>query len=309
MKRFEEICGMTQKEVKLYAQKYLIDQKYKVVNEDGFLYAKGNIPVLLVAHMDTVHKEVCKEILTDNNIISSPQGIGGDDRCGIYIILNILKDLNCSVLFCEDEEIGGVGAKKFAKSKYISELDVKYIIEFDRKGNNDAVFYSCDNKEFTKFITETTGFNEVFGTFSDISIIAPEAKIAAVNLSSGYYNAHTTNEYVKISEMENTIKVAKKLIQTESKSFEYIAKTYNRYSGSYYDNCYGRNYYGTSNQMSFDSIAKNDFDLELEVVYCNAFGEESFDYVSGKTKAECWAKFFMDNPDVCFDMVTDYSFI
>lgn len=313
MKKFEEICMMTQAEVKTYMQKYLSSKKYKVVNKDGYLYAKGTVPVLLVAHMDTVHKEICKKILIgDDGIISSPQGIGGDDRCGIFIIMNIVQDLNCSVLLCEDEETGGNGARKFTKSEYINDLDVNYIIEFDRKGNNDAVFYSCDNKDFTKFVTETTGFKEAFGTFSDISVVAPAAKIAAVNLSCGYYNAHTLNEYVKINEMLNTIKVAKKLIKTESDAFEYVArqyKNYNYYYGNSFNDYYGRNKGYNSKQLGFSDYDKGVLDLELEIVFTDIDGEETFDYVSGKTKAECWAKFFIDNPDVCFAMVTDYSFM
>ena len=69
----------------------------------------------------------------------SPQGIGGDDRAGVYMILEIIKQANCHVLFCEDEEIGDIGAKKFVKSNM--PLPVYYIIELDRQRHNDAVYY------------------------------------------------------------------------------------------------------------------------------------------------------------------------
>ena len=62
MKTFEDICRMTQHEVKQYMKGYLASHKYKVVDQDGFLYAKGDVPVLLVAHMDTVHKEQCHNV-------------------------------------------------------------------------------------------------------------------------------------------------------------------------------------------------------------------------------------------------------
>jgi hypothetical protein len=320
MNKFARICKMKQPEVKAYMKKYLTSKGYKTICEDGFLYAKGTVPVLLIAHMDTVHKETCTEILVDKTkTLSSPQGIGGDDRSGIYIISEIVKELNCSVLLCEDEEIGGIGASKFTKTKYIDDLGVNYMIEFDRKGNNDAVFYSCDNKDFTKFITETTGFKEAFGSFSDISTVAPAAKIAAVNLSCGYYSAHTASEYVKFNEMLNTIEVAKKLIKTESSKFEYVAKKYPNYNyggyryGGYYDGYYddwwGYGSKGNSKQTKFNDVCKSEFDLELEVVFTDPYGEEAFDYIQGSTKAECWARFFMNNPDVCFAMITDYNFI
>ena len=166
MKTFEDICKMTQKEVKAYMKSYLVSQKYNVVDMDGFLYAKGTVPVLLVAHMDTVHKVQCKNIINLNGRMSSPQGIGGDDRCGVFMIMNVVKELNCSVLLCEDEEIGGVGARKFTDAtykatdedgkevteSYIDNLDVNYMVEFDRRGNNDAVFYRCDNRDFIDFV-------------------------------------------------------------------------------------------------------------------------------------------------------------
>ena len=105
MKKFEEICMMNQKEVKAYMTEYLKEMKYdNIISKDGYLYAKGTVPVLLVAHMDTVHQKKCKTITRDGDKIMSPQGIGGDDRCGIFIIMNVIKEQHCSVLLCEDEE-------------------------------------------------------------------------------------------------------------------------------------------------------------------------------------------------------------
>lgn len=339
MKDFKAICKMDESTLKAYLDQYLTSKGYITVNEDGFLYARGTVPVLVVAHLDTVHKEKVGEIHDVNGRISSPQGIGGDDRCGVFIIMNLIKELNCSVLFCEKEEVGCVGAIKFTKatcemetskgeiieSKYVDNLDVNYIVEFDRRGNKDAVFYSCDNKDFTKFITETTGFKEEHGSFTDISRVAPAAGIAAVNLSSGYYNAHTTSEYVEYKDMMNTLEVAKKLIATESEAYEYIEKKTSwrsSYDGGY-SSYFGSKGYGYSSygdrgyrQQSFDDIMnskdnpfKVDLDLELEVVWEDIDGAEYNDIVTGSTKAECWVKFFMQNPDVSFSMLTDYSFM
>jgi di/tripeptidase len=108
MKRFEDICRMPQSQVKTYLTKYLKSKYNEVTSSDGFIYANGTFPVLLVAHMDTVHKESVKQIVYSDggDKISSPQGIGGDDRCGVYMIMQIVKTYNCSVLFTEDEEIG-----------------------------------------------------------------------------------------------------------------------------------------------------------------------------------------------------------
>lgn len=324
MKKFEEFCYMTQQAVKEYMAKYLTSKKYEVINEDGFLYAKGDVPVLLVAHMDTVHKEQCKSIVVADGKMSSPQGIGGDDRCGVFIIANIIKKHHCSVLLCEDEEIGGVGARKFTKTEYINNLGVNFMIEFDRRGNSDAVFYSCDNKDFTNFVLDNTGFKTETGSFSDISLLMPSSKLCGVNLSSGYYNAHQVTEYVAYDEMFDTIAAAEELITAEcEKPFEYVAKTYqpyyNRnyssynggYRGAYDDYGYYGGYYNNnrySKRGNPPSKAREDVDIELAVTIINEAGQQEFMFASGKTKAECWLDLFVSYPDICFDDIFEYQF-
>lgn len=324
MEIFEKICKMTQPEVKKYMNDFFLDNHYAVANENGFLYATpedNRVPVLLVAHMDTIHKEQCKEIKDENGKLSSPQGIGGDDRCGVYMIMNIVKELRCPVLLTEDEEKGGIGANKFAKTKYINNLDVNYMIEFDRRGSNDAVYYSCDNKDFKKFVEENSGMKENFGSYSDISTIMPASKIAGVNFSCGYYNPHQTNEYVVFDEMIDVIEAAKFLIKEPcEKPFEYVAKVWPKYDynksykrnakNGYYQadryhqySMYDRDYYlYGSNSSMMESL-----ELELEVLWNDANGKEQIEICHGNNKAECWFNFFMMNQDVCMEMITDYS--
>lgn len=215
-------------------------------NKKDFLYAEGDAPYMLVAHLDTVHKSLPSIICysKDGNYMMSPQGIGGDDRCGVYIILELLKKLMLKpyVLFTMDEEIGGVGASAFIDYMCKHDLpDLKYIVEYDRKGADDCVFYDCDNKDFTEFV-EQFGFVKAYGTFSDISIIAPEFGVAAVNLSSGYYNPHTEHEYVSFRDMDAIIERSLDMLYAECEQFIYVegAKHLYNYSsgynyGSYYD--------------------------------------------------------------------------
>ena len=206
--------------------------------KDNFILVRGEVPVLLVAHLDTVHAEpvktICKSADTDC-IWMSPQGIGGDDRCGVYALAKVyaLADQKPWLLFTCDEEIGGVGAKMFclchARKKLPPELDeLKFIIEVDRRGYKDAVYYDCVNPAFEEFIS-WSDFKTAQGSFSDISIIAPELGVAAVNLSCGYYNAHTLHEYIHCGELEATIRkisvIVKAVIDPEMSipRFEYCA--------------------------------------------------------------------------------------
>ncbi len=222
-KELKELLQMSQKELKSHLDSVLQDSGYHTVNQKGFLYAPGDIPVLLVAHLDTVHSEKPEIICfsDDGRFVMSPQGIGGDDRCGVFMILQIIRRVNCHVLFCEDEETGGNGARVFTKNKL--RVKVNYIVEMDRRGDNDAVFYACDNPDFTDFIL-SFGFTEKGGSFSDISVIAPYLKTAAVNLSAGYYNEHRLHECIDMLAVENNIRRIAQMALTEAEPFAYMQR-------------------------------------------------------------------------------------
>lgn len=287
-KKFRKICSMSQETLKGYLINKLNKTYDRVVANDGFVYAQGTLPVLLVAHLDTVHKELPKNFIYDSEstIISSPQGIGGDDRCGVYMILEVIKHYNCSVLFCEDEEIGGVGAEKFIKTKLAKSLNFNYIIEFDRQGSNDAVFYNCDNPEFEEFITDEY-YRTTYGSFSDISVIAPMLGCAAVNLSCGYYKAHTTNEFVVMSEMEDSIYAACNILEktTEDDKFEYIECQYGK------DDWFGYDVIG------YDDANNSGYYI---IEYYDRNFSEAIAEVYARSEEEAVGKFCIENPDIPF---------
>jgi len=232
---FEGILRLSQKALKKAAADELRKLGYGVDVRKGFVYAKGEVPVLLVAHLDTVHRQEVRHICysRDGKLMMSPEGIGGDDRAGVYMALEIVKNHRCHVLFCEDEEIGGRGAREFANSKIRPE--VNYIVEMDRRGADDAVFYDCENQDFTDFVCGF-GFREAFGSFSDISVIAPRLGIAAVNISAGYYNEHSRHEYINLAQMKINIDRISQMVQAPTEGFEYIERlSYGRYGQLYFE--------------------------------------------------------------------------
>ena len=220
-----------------------------IFRKDGYVLIPGELPVMLVAHLDTVHKEPVRVICYNKskNVLMSPQGIGGDDRCGVYALLEIYNRSKRKpwLLFTCDEEVGGKGARMFCDDhtdeKLPKELDkLKFIIEIDRKGNDDAVYYDCANDDFEDYIT-SKGFQSEWGTFSDISLIAPELGVAAVNLSSGYYNAHTQHEYIVMSDLRYTINRVMSILEDvdDLPQYPYICAPYvyngTALGGSQYD--------------------------------------------------------------------------
>lgn len=295
---------------------------HPVVKEgiSGYLYAKGTVPVLLVAHLDTVHRSLPNKIKCDNGKLSCAEGIGGDDRCGVYMIDKITDEFPCSVLLCDDEEVGAVGASTFCKSELIKDLGVHYMIELDRNGKNDAVFYECDNQEFTDFIIKNTGYKKQPGTWTDICKLMPASGIAGVNFSCGYYLAHTNTEYVMFGQMEDTIETVKELLKVETdKAFEFIERKYTYYSGSQrslYDGFhYSKEEKEDEEETRYQSLYEKHFadmmsnKLSLTVLFGDNYsGEEVSDVVEGESKLECWGKFFVRNPECCAYDVIDYSF-
>lgn len=220
-----------------------------LLSKGNFILVKGTAPVMLAAHLDTVHEQPVRDICrsADNNILMSPQGIGGDDRCGVYA-LNAVYELTGGLpwlLFTCDEEIGGLGAEIFCDCHAFKELPpeldlLKFIVEIDRRGSSDAVYYGCHNAAFEDYIT-SKGFITACGSFSDISVIAPALGVAAVNLSSGYYNAHTRHEYINRAELEAVIEKVCEMVcdaaLPDFPTYEYDT----RLTECYYDD---ENYYG-----------------------------------------------------------------
>lgn len=191
--------------------------KNKIIITENYIYVLGDIPVALVAHLDTVHRFPPTDFFHDREqqTIWSPQGLGADDRAGVFAILKIIETgYRPSVIFTTKEESGGIGASKFIGDFYQPKTTTNFMIELDRCGKKDAVFYDLLVPEFQEYI-EKFGFKTAWGTFSDISIIAPAWRIPAVNLSIGYENEHSLGEYLNYQIMYKTIKRVKQILDAE----------------------------------------------------------------------------------------------
>lgn len=201
-----------------------------IERNEFFLYAKGTKPVLLVAHVDTVHEPYVgkdRRILHDQkrDILWCPTGLGADDRAGVYGILEIVKNGHRpSILLTEEEEWGGVGAKEFLAHRGHVLQDYHFMIELDRKGREEAVYYSCENEEFKKYIN-SFGFKTSIGTFSDISVLL-QSQVCAVNLSIGYRDEHMNHETLYIRHMYNTIGKVCDMLGKPTKEYRFTPYTW-----------------------------------------------------------------------------------
>ena len=226
LKTFEQLASLSQSSLKKVLASFLPRHYSKVIETEDYIFAEGTIPIALTAHMDTIFKQPPQEIFFDpaKNVMWSPDGLGADDRAGIFAILQIIRaGYRPHIIFTTDEEIGGLGAMSLATLDCPFK-DLKYIIELDRRGSNDCVFYECENPKFNEYI-EKFGFEYNFGSYTDICEFCPLWEVAGVNLSIGYRDEHTYGEVLFVGQMFSTIEKVKHMLEDAEnlkEPFEYI---------------------------------------------------------------------------------------
>lgn len=228
--KFLKLFTLTQEQLLKMMKKFL-QQKYdKIITKKDYIVAIGDLPIGLVAHADTVFSipPSLSDILYDKEkqILCAPAtGLGADDRAGIWAIVELLnRGYRPTVIITTNEEKGCLGAIALSADKSICgklRKRLKFLIEIDRRGNKDCVFYDCNNLQFKNYI-QSFGLELNIGTFSDISVLAPICDCACVNISSAYYGEHTYAEYLKINELYHIIDTIEQILM-DYKNASYFA--------------------------------------------------------------------------------------
>lgn len=203
----------------------------------------------IVSHIDTVHN-----LQSEFKVTSIPKkddvdtiwvafnknrqvGVGGDDKCGIYVCLHLLEILpEIKVVFFKDEEVGGIGSDE-CNYEYFD--DVRFIIENDRRGNNEFIVKTggieLTSQEFRNDVNSIMlKHNYQFsdgGTFTDLNNLKKVVHVCMLNIACGYYNAHTETEYISQKDLENCLNVNYALCTTLDKIYQHKSyiKTYKSY--------------------------------------------------------------------------------
>jgi len=193
----------------------------------------------VISHTDTVHNidtiNIREEMLLNAqkelklsykayNDEGNPTGIGGDDKCGVFACLTLLKELPyLKAAFFVSEETGCHGSMK-AKAEFFK--NVGYGIQFDAPENwmitercfgqvlfdRDTEFFeTCD-----KVLTE--GMNNehmryMVHPYTDVYALRGKFNFSCINFSIGYYQYHSKNEYVVVEDVFNGIEMGKKMIE------------------------------------------------------------------------------------------------
>lgn len=216
---------------------YYIDIYSNIYVTKGVIGENEYYPCV-IAHTDTVHdidkiniiefegmngQGQPKLALKAVNDKKKPTGIGGDDKCGVFACLEVLKELPViKAAFFVSEEQGCIGSKN-ADAKFFS--NVGYAIQFDSPGNNAITEFLMGKKMFSresdffkkcnKIVLEnfTSDTQYKYHPYTDIYCINMLFHIECMNLPIGYYNYHTKHEYVIIEDVFNGIKSGLQMIK------------------------------------------------------------------------------------------------
>ena len=226
---------------------------------DDWIYVNNSSPIMLVAHIDTVSRNTKLKFRVKRDKIKARNSVlGADDRAGVFAIMEILnrcKETGTpmpSVLFTNYEESGLIGVDAFIKAGKM-EKNVNLFIELDRKGKDEYVVYDCRLPNEVKEYIESYGFKKNVGSVSDVCNLTEEYKIPHVNLSVGYYNQHSSSEYLVPSELEWTINQVFNMVKNPIEELHEVTDFYDSYSWyGYNDYCYTGSYFARNKNYRND---------------------------------------------------------
>ena len=244
---------------------YYTDEMNNVYAVKGVL-PEGEFYPMFIAHTDTVH-ELVESIVVEEEMIQkpatfgrtfsedshislkgyttdgNPTGIGGDDKCGVFLALELLRKLQyVKVGLFVSEETGCHGSREcdvdFLK-------DVGYAIQFDAPGNH-LVTEVCSGIRLYEsggdFINRIIPvFENTMGVspsqqshpYTDVSQIKQKGDFSCINFSCGYYNMHTSNEFVVVKDVEDAFNLAMGVVEelgNNKYEYTYVRPTYESYS-------------------------------------------------------------------------------
>jgi len=193
----------------------------------------------VVSHTDTVHHidtiNVREETLKDSqgnlslslkayNDAGYPVGIGGDDKCGVFACLTLLKELPyLKAAFFVSEEVGCIGSKNADPSFF---KNVGYAIQFDAPEDymvtevcfgevlfdrNSDFFKTCD-----QILKEGVGNHLEYmrHPYTDVYSLKKLFNFSCINISIGYYNMHRRDEYVVVKDTFNGVELGRRMIES-----------------------------------------------------------------------------------------------
>ena len=226
---------------------YIVRQLHEIPDitmfiDDGNLYVtRGDADTYpcMVAHMDTVHDitddlhPICYggRITGFDRVNMCQAGIGGDDKVGVYITLECLREFDVmKAVFFRDEEVGCHGSYGAVMDFF---EDCRFVLQCDRKGNSDFVNRISSTPISSKAfqddvagIIKTYGYDFHDGGMTDVyKLTTRQVGISTANMSCGYYNPHSSDELISVDDVDNTLRMVYEILWTLDKRYEHKVET------------------------------------------------------------------------------------
>ena len=197
-----------------------------------YALAGAELPLRTRRVTSTVNeKEVRHEIFIDG------QGIGADDKLGVYISLQLMKHFDkIKAAFFVEEEVGMCGSKEL-KAEFFD--DVAYVIGWDSpelfraayKCSGTQLFSADFYKNHLKPVTDKWGFKDSYfhsEPFTDVIQIREKTNVMCMNFGNGGWLAHSTTEYLVIEHVDHAVGMGIDIIQSigNKERFLFQKKTY-----------------------------------------------------------------------------------
>lgn len=306
---------------------YTMDKKGNIYLTKGEL-SEGEFYPCMTAHMDTVQDKskpfilagadlplktrVMKSKTSDefiHEVYINGQGIGADDKTGVFISLSIMSKVDkIKAAFFVEEEIGMKGSEELDPTFFD---DVAYVVGWDSPDLNRAAWKCSGTTLFSrdfyenglKPVVEKWGMTDKSfhsEPFTDVVKIRNKTNVVCSNFGNGGYNAHATNEYIVVEHVDHAIGMGLDIVNTignkkrftiEKSSYsgygynsyssvdnsddeKYLSKLFNEftYSNNYQGSTYNS---GTSGKSNTTNNTKNDSNANAS----NGLDEEVFKYM------------------------------
>lgn len=199
-----------------------------------FALAGAELPLRTRRVKSTTTDEVRHEIFIDG------QGIGADDKLGVYISLQIVKNIDkIKAAFFVEEEIGMQGSKELDKEFF---NDVAYVIGWDSPDLTRAAWKCSGTQLFTadfytkhlKPVVSKWDFTDkCFHSepFTDVIQIVEKTGVMCMNFGNGGYQAHSSTEYLVIEHVDHALGMGLDIVNSIGNKEQFkFTKTYDRTS-------------------------------------------------------------------------------
>lgn len=227
--------------VREYVEEHILEAEVRMDRLGNLYITKGEAGVgypTLACHMDQVQALHCEdfEVRQEGDMIygwseqnQQREGLGADDKNGIYIALRCLEECpRLKVFMAVGEEKGCIGSNRTDMSFFEDSL---YVLEPDCKGGREIHTVlrgiPCASKNFEEALqTEANGYEITDGKNSDIlALTLNNIGVSCANIPAGYHQPHKDDEYTSLSELEHTFSYIQQTITRLQERFPHTYKS------------------------------------------------------------------------------------